>query len=194
MKKLLILLIAFMVSFTMVNAQTATTQSEPVEQILVNATDLTPQQLQKIKTEAELADLKKKVETYGNWVGVGKEVGIAIKEGLLAVVDVSEKFGDTKVGKFTMILIAYKIIGKDILRIAIGLIFLVIFIAFMFRYYKTSFTVHRVKTSNNGWRIWLPNTYEIVQPSDYEGYEFVKWLTIVELIAGFGITYAIMFG
>lgn len=194
MKNLFILLVVLMVSITTIYAQKPITASEPVEQILVNATDLTPAQLQKIKTETELAELKKKVETYGNWVGVGKEVGIAIKEGLLAVVDVSEKFGDTKVGKFTMILIAYKIIGKDLLRIAIGLIFLTIFIIFMFRYYKTTFTTHRVKTSNNGWKFWLPNTYEIVEPTTYDGYEFVKWLTIVELIAGFGITFAIMFG
>ena len=192
MKNLLILLVTLMVAFTTANAQT--TKAEPVEQILVNATDLTPAQLEKIKNDADLADLKKKVETYGNWVGVGKEVGIAIKEGLNAVVDVSEKFGNTKVGTFTMIMVAYKIIGKDILRIAIGLVFLTIFIIFIWRYYKTTFMTHRVKTSNNGWRIWLPNTYQIVEPDTYEGYEFVKWLTLVELLAGFGITYAIMFG
>lgn len=192
MKNLLILLVTLMVAFTTANAQT--TKAEPVEQILVNATDLTPSQLDKIKNDAALAELKKKVETYGNWVGVGKEVGIAIKEGLNAVVDVSEKFGNTKVGTFTMVMVAYKIIGKDILRIVIGLIFLTIFVIFLWRYYRTTFMTHRVKTSNNGWRIWLPNTYEIVEPVEYEGSEFVKWLTLVELLAGFGITYAIMFG
>jgi hypothetical protein len=191
MKKLLILLLTLMVTFITVNAQT--TAAQPVEQILVNATDLTPAQLQKIKTDAELSDLKKKVETYGNWVGVGKEVGIAIKEGLLAVVDVSEKFGNTKVGTFTMVMVAYKIIGRDMIRIAIGILFLLVFIPFLWRYYRTTFMTHRVKQSDNGWKFWLPNKYTLVEPDTYDGYEFVKFLTVVALAGGFGIAYMIMF-
>ncbi len=56
-----------------------------------------------------------------SWAGVGKEIGIATKEGLNAVVDVSEKFGTTNVGHFVMFMVAYKIIGHQILGIVLGI-------------------------------------------------------------------------
>lgn len=186
-----ICLILSLVFFTMfVSAQ----QTAP-EKIIVNTTDLTPDQLAKIKAQQELETLQKKMDTYGKWVGVGGEVGTAIKEGLNAVVDVSDKFGKTDVGKFTLAMVAWKIMGKDVLRIFFGIVFAVIFTVFMFKYYKTNFTVHKIKVKDNGWKFWLPNEYQLVTPNErWDGYQFVKWLTILMLIGGYIITYAIMFG
>jgi hypothetical protein len=93
-----------------------------------------------------------------------------------------------------MVMIAWKIIGKDIIRIIIGLVFLTIFTIFLGRYYKDNFTVHKVAVNDNGWRFWLPKEWKLVEPKNYDGYEFVKWLTILMMVGGFGITYAIMFG
>lgn len=61
------------------------------------------------------------VSKAAEWAGIGKEVGIATKEALNAVVDTSEKFGSTKVGTFVMIMVAWKIMAKDILAIIIGI-------------------------------------------------------------------------
>lgn len=55
------------------------------------------------------------------FLGIGKEIGEATKEGLNAVVDVAEKFGSTKVGTFVMVMIAWKIVAKDILGIVLGI-------------------------------------------------------------------------
>jgi uncharacterized membrane protein YciS (DUF1049 family) len=59
------------------------------------------------------------------WVGIGKEIGEATKQGLDAVVDSANKFGNTKVGNFVMIMIAWKIMGAELLgyifRIGIGI-------------------------------------------------------------------------
>lgn len=66
----------------------------------------------------------KKVETYGKWVGVGHEVGVAVNEGLSAVTTQANSFASTPVGKWTMAVIVFKVVGKDIIGLlfAIGVI------------------------------------------------------------------------
>lgn len=199
MKKIFALftIMTLTLAFSVVNAQSTPASAQKVE---VNISDLTPLQIAKIQAEAqvqtaqyEIDKLKSKLETYGNWVGVGGEIGTAVKEGLTAVVDVADKFGSTKVGKFTMIMIAYKIMGRDFIRIIIGLLFFTVFVIFLFNYHKKNFTTRRIAIEDNGWKFWLPKKYEIVEPKQYEGYEFVKWLNIAMLLGSFGLTYAIMF-
>lgn len=80
---------------------------------------------------------KTTVESTREWVSLGKEVGEAIDAGLGAVVKQAENFGNTRVGNFTLIMIAWKIIGKDIIRILIGSVFIIIFtIVFFIGYLK----------------------------------------------------------
>jgi hypothetical protein len=59
------------------------------------------------------------------WIGIGREIGTAINEGLGAVVDKAEKFGTTKVGTFVMFMVAWKIIGRDVLGVVLGVPFLI---------------------------------------------------------------------
>ena len=193
MKKFLALFTITMFAFAFINAPQASAQMQD-QKITVRQSDLTVDQIAKIKLEQANEELQKKLDTYGKWVGVGGEIGNAVKEGLNAVVDVSDKFSKTDVGKFTMLMIAWKVIGRDVLRIIIGFVFFICFTVFMFQHYKKNFTVHRICTESNGWKFWLPKKYELVTPSDYDGYEFTKCLNIVMYIGGCAITYAIMFG
>lgn len=55
------------------------------------------------------------------WLDIGREIGIATREGLDAVVDDANKFGSTKVGTFVMVMIAWKIVGHDILGVLLGI-------------------------------------------------------------------------
>jgi hypothetical protein len=54
------------------------------------------------------------------WIGLGREIGAATREGLNAVVETAEKFGTTKVGTFVMVMIAWKIMAKDVIGIVLG--------------------------------------------------------------------------
>ncbi len=164
------------------------------EKIVVNKSDLTPSQVLKIEADQKISDLQKKLDTYGNWVGVGGEIGTAVKEGLTAVVDVADKFGSTNVGKFTLTMVAWKVIGKDLTRIVLGLIFIFVFTFFMLRSYRNTFITRKFVIKDNGWRFWLPKEYQVIIPTRYEGYEAVKVLYILFVVGGFGLTYAIMFG
>lgn len=59
-----------------------------------------------------------------------------------------------------------------------------------FRRYKP----RRIMIEGTLWKPWIPRKYEIVEPDNFEGIEFVKILHIFLMMASFGLTYAIMFG
>lgn len=59
-------------------------------------------------------------ETASEWVGFGHEVGVAFNEGLGAVATNVDKFGATRVGTFIMAVIAWRMIGKDLLRVTLS--------------------------------------------------------------------------
>lgn len=61
------------------------------------------------------------VDGVSQWVGIGREVGIATREGLESVVDVSQKFGGTQVGRFVMFMVAWRVLGKQLLGVVLGI-------------------------------------------------------------------------
>lgn len=65
--------------------------------------------------------LQHQVDSTSKWVGIGREVGAATREGLESVVDVSNKFGETKVGTFVMVMVAWHVIGTQVLRVVLGI-------------------------------------------------------------------------
>lgn len=197
MKKIFLLsvLTMFVMSVLTASAQNQNgNNSIKQEQLVVNASDLTPQQLLKIKSDQMLELQKNKIESYGSWVGVGGEIGTAVREGLTGVVDVSDKFGKTDVGKFTLVMVAWKVMGKDIIRIIIGLIFIISIIVIVFYSFRKNCITRKVIVENPGW-FRYPKKYEIVEPKSYDGtLGLVIFLHFVFCFAGIGITYAIMFG
>lgn len=173
----------------------ANAQTVPEEKITIKTSDLTADQLAKIRAEQEVEELEKKVATYGKWVGVGGEVGTAVKEGLTAVVDVADKFGKTDVGKFTLTMVAWKVMGRDIVRIVLGFIFIVFATWFIFYSFRTTCIERKVLVNNPGF-LKYPKEYQIVQPrfGSGEGLGIIRFLHIIVFIGAFAITYAIMFG
>lgn len=195
MKKLIVLLSIislFIVSCCPnANAQEQTPTKPSPEQYL------TSEQMAKYQSDLKVAELEKKLQTYGNWVGVGSEIGIAVREGLSAVVEVSDQFGKTEVGKFTMIMIAWKVMGKDVIKIFIGLVFLFATLLISYKSMrKTLFGFNR-KIKGNGLQFWKPKEYQWVSGtfSDYsdEGKGFMWFLHIVFILVSILITYQIMF-
>lgn len=85
-------------------------QARDTTMVMVPRALLSTQQLGEVEQRA-------KIETYGKWVGLGKEVGEAVNSSLSAITDQTSKFAQTEVGKFTMFLILYKIAGNDIISL-----------------------------------------------------------------------------
>lgn len=190
MKKIIGLLSIFVLMLVAVPIQAQTKQvGDPT-------TYMTAEQLAKYTSDMKIADLEKKLETYGNWVGVGGEVGNAIEEGLTAVVDVADKFTGTDVGKFTMVLVAWKVIGKDLVRILLGLFFFVLVTLLFLKVYRGYYKPKRVLTERkpNGWFRRATKEYTLVTPDrDWEGANAIPIIMLLLYAGMVGITYAIMF-
>jgi hypothetical protein len=75
---------------------------------------------QEQRLELEAKRTQAKIETYGKWVGMGEEFGKAADAALTAVEKHADSIADTKVGMFTMAIIGYKVIGKDLIRVILG--------------------------------------------------------------------------
>jgi hypothetical protein len=65
-------------------------------------------------------EMQNVAQTYGKFAGIGKEIGVGIREGLGALTDETNKFANTKVGKFTMIIIAFKVLGLQLIQFIFG--------------------------------------------------------------------------
>lgn len=198
MKKLWMILILIITTAVLIgccpNSSVAQSTNAP-KMITVPVDDLTVDQLAKIEAEKQLAMMEDKLETYGKWVGVGGEIGTAINDGLGAVVTSAEEFGKTEVGFFTMALIAWKVAGKDLVRIGFGFVLFVVFTIMMIYMWKQFFTDRRMRTKGAWYQFWVTKEYEIKEHNDrWDGYYFVKSAWWAFLLGGYGITYAIMFG
>ncbi len=194
MKRIIILLGAILI-LLIISCSPACAQS--LGKIIINESDLTPAQLTKFKAEQELEILNKKIEHYGKWVGVGNEVGLAMREGLMAVKDVAVEFSDEKVGKFTMMLIAWKVMGREVVKIITGIIIgLIMFFLIFFSYKKTCVRRKEVEIHPGfiKWFFGSPKTYSYIDPP-YNGGDLVlaQVIHVAILLISVWIVYGIMF-
>lgn len=103
----MIVIVSFLLGISLANAQ----------QVQVDASKLSPA----AKAEVEqLASQDATVRAASQWVGLGREVGEAIGGGLEALKTTTFEVADHKVGKFTMFVIAIKLIGNKIVGFIMG--------------------------------------------------------------------------
>src|SRR5271157_51491 len=117
-KKAIALAIAFVIfglAFLVASASPAMAQ-QPEEQVSVPKSMLTKDQLDAIAQQ----NMKDKVERYGKWVGIGHEVGQAVNESLSAITTQANNFAQTPVGKWTIVVVIYKVIGQQLTGLVIG--------------------------------------------------------------------------
>lgn len=192
MKRLIGLFSVFMLLMVACDCPTYA-QSELSEKIVVNTSDLTVDQLAKIKAEQELASLQAKFKAYGKWVGVGKEVGSVVEESLMAVVDVADKFGKTDVGKFTLLMVAWKIMGKEAIRICFGVILLFILTGLCLKAYKIAYKPKKVLIKDPGF-LKYPKEYKVIETDDdWDGYNFMKFFYPIIYFMLVALVFAMMF-
>ena len=150
-----------------------------------------------INEQNESNVITQKLETYGKWAGMGKEIGVAAREGLTAVKDVTLEVADTNVGKTVLWLIIWNVAGRDAVGIIIGLLFGIIGTFLITKSYFRSFSNKRLETKT-GFFLWPKKEYVYFSPIEYWGDESNRsaaqtvhaliWLGLI------GISCAIMFG
>ena len=110
MKK--IVLAAILLGFTLPAVAQQAAQPAQDEVVVVKKSDLTAEQLAKVK----LQEVSNQLGAYKEYAEMGRGVGLAVGESLRGVKDVVLDFSKTDVGKYTMFLIAWKIMAKDIIN------------------------------------------------------------------------------
>lgn len=131
--------------------------SQATETVTINKSDLTPEQLAKLQTQAQVQQITSNVKIASEWAGTGKEIGIAIKDGLGAASDGVVNFAATPPGKLTMFLIAWKVMYKDVFETAksitgliVGIPLLIAVDWFVVTVYWRSTRSRRVLVSSEG--------------------------------------------
>lgn len=128
-----------------------------------------------------------------DWEAMGKGIGKTVNEALSAVVDVADKFGATKVGQFTMVMVAWKVIGKDVVKIIIGLLFFITFTSALIFTFKRLTKPRRILIENPG-LFRYPKKYQIIESKyDAEDTTIIAVIFIVAFLIGIWVTYSVMF-
>jgi len=132
MKKLFLIFAAILMSASIFAQSTSVT--------------LTPEQIAKLDptTKAAIAALQTEartdqiISTGSKWVGLGKEIASAVNETAKGVAMTASDFAETPLGKYTLILIAYKVIGTDLIQIVFGILWLIIIICISLYLYRNN--------------------------------------------------------
>jgi hypothetical protein len=161
------------------------TSAQVDDRIVVKKSDLPPDMVAQLEKQKEL-------EQYGEYVGLGKEIGMAINEGLSAVVDQAGRFSETNVGMFTMALIGWSIIGKDIVQMLVGIPVYFMVLWLMIRYYRKMFLSTKVLIEKKGLPIFGERKYQVVAPIVTPEAYYIAWLWAAGIVWT-GISMAIIF-
>jgi hypothetical protein len=106
--------------------------------VLVPKSMLTQDQID----NATKGDLKSNVH---EWAGLGKEVGEAVNQSLSAVTDQANTFAKTGVGKLTVLLVVWKVIGDQAVHLLVGLLELLVFLPLWIWSYRSTCVSRRFK-------------------------------------------------
>lgn len=116
---------------------------------------------------------------------IGKETGIAVRESLLAVSEVANKFGETKVGTITIGLVVWRMLGADIVKLLLGLIVFPTSLLLFFKMFferKVAIEYEYVPALFGLISKRKPTKFELVASS-----EEIKIVSTLILVAGTGI-------
>lgn len=181
MKRLFTLFATLLMSLS-IFSQTVTLSAEDLAK-------LDPAVKSQIESLSAQKQISGNIESVSKWAGLGKEIGLTVKESLEAVVDVSDKFSKTNVGKFTLALVFYKIAGRDVLQLFIGLIWIIIILAVSYKMYRNNcdrkvLVERKWSPEGKGWNV----RYETIR-----GDVDFKTIAITILCVGLLVSLAIIF-
>lgn len=160
MKKLITLLILSFVSMFSY-AQT----------VSLDLAELSPEIKTAIEAEAQKQAMQSKITTYGEWVGLGEEIGAAVDGSLSALTSNAIDFSKTDLGKITMALVIFKVAGEDLMGYIIG-VSLILFLTPVYLYFW--FRDTRVKTLIEGSRLRGTAKYQTLKEKSYNNSEY-EW-------------------
>jgi len=126
-------------------------------------------QAAKLADQGGVSDVDGVLKQLSKFEGIGRETGIAVREGLTAVVDVADKFGKTNVGQITIAMIVWRVAGSDLALIFLGVFVLSLGIWFFHYLNKTTKIVTKwenIPMFGGAWVRKVPDEVEVVKRDD----------------------------
>lgn len=137
---------------------------DAIRQVLQNRGSLTfddemlsPELSAKLQAAQKIAQVTTTLQAGRDWAEIGRAIGIATREGLSAVTDETAKFAKTTPGQFTMVMIAWKIMGPDIMSFIrsmkgyiVGIPLLMFWLGFFAWWMRRVYGYHKVKRVVDG--------------------------------------------
>lgn len=114
----------------------------PDSMVVVPRSSLSPAQLEQLTTD-------QRTRNYGKWVGLGKEIGEAVNGSLSAITTQANNFANTGVGKLTVFLVVWKVIGRQFTQLVFGTGFFIVAMILWIWTYKTKAKDHSVLVKVN---------------------------------------------
>lgn len=155
----------------------------------VNLSDLSPELAKKVKAELAVKDITAKVDKAGEWVAVGKAVGLATDGALSAISKNANEFANTKVGVLVMFIVVWKVIGYPILQFLVGIPLMFMGLIYIAWSYRKLCVPHRelvenTKAAGRKWTIVQPTV--VGRDTPVRALHFgaaVAWATMCALIS-----------
>lgn len=111
------IVLALLVALALLVFAPAIQAQQPEKMVSIPEAQLTDSQ----KATVVQRDMQTRVDQYGKWVGLGDEVGKAVNGGLSAVTTQANNFAQTPVGKWTMFVIIFKVLGEKVIQYLVGI-------------------------------------------------------------------------
>ena len=141
------------------------------QQILLDTSGMSPAVKAEITKQLKQNEITDKLDTYSTWAGKGKEIGVAIREGLTAVKDVAIDFSNSKIGETVVWLIVWKVAGIDFARMTVSLLLAIIATWLIAKSYFRIFSPRR-PVKKSGFFLWPTIEYENYDVSKAWGSNF----------------------
>jgi len=136
--------------------------------LTIDDTDLPTELRARLEAAKKISEVTTSLKAAQEWSDMGRGIGVAVREGLSAVTDETAKFADTTPGKFTMVMIAWKVMGQDFITtvrgILIGIPLLIFWICIWVWWLKRVYGYHKVKKVTIGEDNKKIVTYEEMPP------------------------------
>jgi hypothetical protein len=111
-------------------------------------------------TEQQKAELN--MQHASSWVGMGREIGEAVNSSMQAITTQSNNFSQTPVGKLTVFIVIWKVIGDQAIHVLGGVVEVVLFVPLWVWSYRRMCMTRRVKTGKDTWQVveYQHNSYD----------------------------------
>lgn len=144
-------------------------------------------EIEKMKSEAKKVEAPSVpvVQKAEEWVELGEKIARVMITVAKQLGVAADELLNSTTGKITMVIVVWKLIGQDLLGVAVGISFLVVFILMWAYYFRRLCVIKGVieKTPEKGFRRVREYQYHDYKDGTIQGIRFLMFIILVIIVA-----------